>query len=289
MERCLQAVLDQTRVPDEIIVVDDGATLGARLDPLADRIRAAGIAWQVLSKPEPGLTAARNLTLRHAGGQIVQFFDDDAEPERDYLAEVLDLLEDDHDRAIAVLGGHVIEPRLETRGGLAWRIVQALAGWWGIGRRAAKRPRPSQSARWAGRFRPTTSVVGAGLAVRRDLVHPPGFEEALTGYALGEDREIALRMASTHLVGLAPRARTLHRTDTAGRPDPERFGFATAYNYCYIASKNLPMGVGEWVVVGWGLAVLVAARLCRALIGLSRRHLLEAWGTVRGAVAWLLT
>lgn len=284
---CIDAVVAQTHLPDEVIVVDDGERLGDALSPLGEIVRDRGVPWRVMSKRDPGLTSARNLALRHARSEVVQFFDDDAEPEPDYLAKVLDLLADDADGAIAVLGGHVIEPRLMTRGGKLWEVASRLAGWWRIGRRSLRRPSPDERVWLAGRFEPTTNLIGAAMAVRRDAVYPPGFDEALTGYALGEDREVALRMARTHLVGIVQSARAVHRTASGGRPDPVRYGYASAYNYCYIAAKNLPMGVGDWLVVAWGLGVLFALRVAWAVAARSGNHLLEAWGLLRGVVAWL--
>ncbi len=65
--------------PDyEVIVIDDGST-----DATAAIARSYGA--RVVSTPNQGLSAARNLGLEEATGKIVAYIDDDAYPEPDWL------------------------------------------------------------------------------------------------------------------------------------------------------------------------------------------------------------
>ncbi len=281
----MAAVCAQTRRPVELLVIDDGQLPDERLRRLADRAGAAGIAWQYWRKDEPGLTRSRNLALARATGDVVQFFDDDAEPAPDYLQETAEVFAADVCEDLAVLGGTVAEPTLAGWGGRFWRTGARLSGWWRIGRRRMRRgPWPKQLHR---RVAADPNLIGAALAVRKAAVWPPGFDESLRGYALGEDREIAYRMARTHLVGRAMRAHAVHHQSPSARPDPAAFGHAVAYNYAYILCKNVPMGLGEWVVVGWGLFVLGLVRMGFAVSGEPGHHLRELLGMVRGSASWI--
>ncbi|MBM3130257.1 MAG: glycosyltransferase [Chloroflexi bacterium] len=79
---CLNSLQRQTRVPDEIIVVDDDS-----LDQTAQVAERLGV--RVLRQSHAGPAAARNLGARVARGDIVMFTDSDCEPRADWVEQML--------------------------------------------------------------------------------------------------------------------------------------------------------------------------------------------------------
>jgi cellulose synthase/poly-beta-1,6-N-acetylglucosamine synthase-like glycosyltransferase len=80
---CLDGVARQDVKPLEVLVVDN--TQG---EEATRQIALAGGARYVV-EPTPGLSCARNRGARESAGEIVAFLDDDAVPERNWLAALL--------------------------------------------------------------------------------------------------------------------------------------------------------------------------------------------------------
>lgn len=94
LEACLSALAEQRYPRFDILVVNNGTTEAA-----ADICRQRGVAC--IREPVPGLTRARNLGARAAGGAIVAYIDDDARAEPEWLSALAREFEDPRVAAVA--------------------------------------------------------------------------------------------------------------------------------------------------------------------------------------------
>ena len=74
LPRAIRSVRDQTRAPDEVVVVDDGST-----DSTCGIIEEEFPGVRLLSQEHRGVSAARNLGIMTTSGAWVAFLDSDDE------------------------------------------------------------------------------------------------------------------------------------------------------------------------------------------------------------------
>ncbi|MCK2216973.1 glycosyltransferase [Actinomadura sp. ATCC 31491] len=86
---CLESVLAQTRLPDEIVVVDDASSDGSAA--LAEELGC-----RVVRLPDNrGVSAARNAGVASTSGEVIFFLDSDVALRPDAVANALAILEED--------------------------------------------------------------------------------------------------------------------------------------------------------------------------------------------------
>jgi glycosyltransferase involved in cell wall biosynthesis len=125
------------------------------------------------------------------------------------------------------------------------------------------------------------------MALRREVVLRERFDEELTAHALGEDREMGYRLAPRYWLLEARQARVIHRREGTSRADSRALGFMTGFNTLRILERTCRLGAGDWLIIGWGFAVLGMMHLIWSLGPSRRAHLAELRGMIGGAVAAL--
>lgn len=188
--RCLQALNQQDRLPDEVLIVvrdSDHATHTA-LAPLLlgehDAATATTYPLQVVSVTLPGQVAALNAGITAATGDIISITDDDAVPHPHWLAKI-----EQHFLADAGVGGV---------GGRDWL-------YFGEALQAGERDRVGRL-RWfgarvgnhhlgVGAARAVEVLKGANMSYRRTAIAPLKFDERLRGQGAQVHNDLAFSLA----------------------------------------------------------------------------------------------
>src|SRR5690606_7408477 len=103
--KTLLSIVAQTRLPDELIVVDSSDE--QRLERYLTSVK---LPFPVrYFHTQPGLTLQRNHGIRECENDLVFFFDDDMDLNTNYLAEVEKVFINDTDHKIGAVGGKIIE------------------------------------------------------------------------------------------------------------------------------------------------------------------------------------
>lgn len=287
LARCLASVCRQIVRPLEIIVVDDGDLGESQVRMLNQIVTARGIAFRCVRSEYAGLTASRNLGVRMAVGDIVQFLDDDVELDSAFLSEVLRVYAGDPHGALAGVDGQLRDSPPQGRKAKLFRMGYTLAGWWALPPRPRRLPPCPPCLRDPNRAVAELQIAGATMSFRRRLLLKNPFDESLREYALGEDRDMALRMGRMHWIARAVRAHAIHYHDPSGRTDRYVLGRMVILNYWSIVSRHCGRDIGTRVVVLWSYLVLILVRLAFAFGPSRRDHLRETAGMLRGIFDWI--
>lgn len=248
----LAALRAQTRVPDEVVIVDAGDRSLLESDRAAD-IRGCGLNVTHMHVA-PALARQRNLGARASTGDLLVYLDDDVVPDPDFLATMEETFER-HPEYEAGMGTLKTPLPRWTRGGIVGRLF-LLQREHGDGRFSA-----SGMARHpygTTEFR-DVEVFGTGLmAVRRRVFVDEGieFDERLTGYSSQEDADFSRRLSRRHRLFFNPRAVVDHRPSPHGRASVFEQSRAYMQNFRYLYGKNFrpaapwTLPLHWWAVVG---------------------------------------
>lgn len=279
----LATLFAQTRRPDELIIVDDGALGQGALDAeaLIALGAAQGVPTRYLRKETPGLAASRNIGVQHAQGDVILFLDDDVTLEPEYLARLLALFEADKAGAVGgATGALIVEYAPGVRAFLRFFLLDGrrpgavLPSGYGVLVRAGE-IEAAQPVEW---------LSGCNMAYRRAVFDEFRFDQRLGAYGWSEDRDFSYRVGRRRQLMATPHARLVHRKEPAGRIGAERMGFMET-NYLYrFFRKNMPKRPHTWLALGWAMLGIMLRNL---LLSAPRGKRESALARLRGNLAGL--
>jgi glycosyltransferase involved in cell wall biosynthesis len=223
-----ERLLEQDFLPERVIIVDASVPGLVVPEALEARYRAAGVALEVVHAL-PSTSAQRNRGADRVETPLVLFTDDDVVLPGDYASSLIgrwSTLGLDHIGAVSgepedlpIVGSAAgrLAGRLYRR---AFMLHDARDGFPGIGLRK------SQKLRYGTRPMGDTYVpVVSSQAViyRTDLARKHRFDEKFTGYVLGEDHDLAARVARERPILLATDVKFVHTRQPGARGSSDRW------------------------------------------------------------------
>ena len=175
IERCVRSLLEQSRLPDEIIVVSDGST-----DQMPEKLRQLQVRGLIkeghCTQVRSGKSAAVNLALRRATGDVVTNVDCDCTFDRHALKKIIEPFADPRVGAVA---GNIIVGNADRSLVTRFQAIEYLISI-------------SQGKQAADLTDQMTCVSGAFGAFRRAALDRVGGLDA----GGGEDLDVTLRLRS---------------------------------------------------------------------------------------------
>ncbi|WP_067052371.1 glycosyltransferase [Methanofollis ethanolicus] len=261
IERCLQALLNQTLQPYEIIVVDGHST-----DATVEIARK--FQTRVVFEDYGTVGGARQVGVEEAGGDYVAFTDADCIPQKDWLENLVREFED----GIAGVGGGI-----KNIGTGLWEesIALALDTFLGSANSVQDRVLPGK--------RVVRSISGCSSMYRKkDLVTVGGFDVKLS---INEDTELNTRMQRLGTLVYTPDALVHHNQERTIVEFVRRmhfFGYGRGINRLWDLQVVPPLAAIGILLLAF-IAPLASAALVVIYAGIVGAYTIAIFGKVRKA------
>jgi GT2 family glycosyltransferase len=272
----VRALLAQTTVPDELIIVDQSATEdGRRL--VRDLVAATPVSQRpvLMYLRDPainGAAAARNAGLNLASGDIVVFIDDDVVPATDVIARLLEhYVRSPELGAIAPVITNYPPPPLPSR--LATAVFcrgpfqderQPVYWYW---------------RQYQGALVPVRMFTGAMMSFRRAALADLRFDSRYRAASVGEDIDLCWSLgARGERLAIATDAQIVH--NKAPRP-AVRTEAAQITSWAFLYDKHVRKTAGARLAFAW-----YVTGIALAAVGLAVRE--RTWAPVGSAITGIL-
>jgi GT2 family glycosyltransferase len=272
LRACIESLLKQSTLPQELIIVDDGALASV---PLEAECTAAGIHCVYRRKDgNPGLTRSRNIGIDLAKGDIFLFLDDDAILSEDFIRHLVALYESDPEHKIGGVGGVITNHKPVTLGRRLryWMDIPLLNSGLveghvlpsGFFTSYGTTGKPETT------LRDVDFLSGSAMSYRREVCRELRFdEEHFSQYSYGEDKDYSYRVSLKWRLLLHPEMRYLHMEAKSMRPNVERMGYMYVVSRYLLFSRYLKQSIGNRLAFAYALAGYI---LVRSLITVLSPH-----------------
>ncbi len=263
----LASVLRQTRLPEQLVIIDDG-----QLDavPLQEALESAGVEVLYRRKSAPDLPTSRNIGIRISSGDVVLFLDDDVQLEPDYIAQMLAPLEADPDGRIAGVGGRILNFRKLRP---THRLRRLFDRFFLVSGGIEGRVLPSGfTTNYGSTFNPPdrpyrVDVISGGVAAwRRRVFEEFRFTENYRVHCAGEDQDFSYQVSRRYPLLLNPHAGLRHFEAPSMRHDR----YQSARRFLFDRYRFFRKHVQRWplqaVLFWWAVTGYTLSRLLVALL-----------------------
>jgi GT2 family glycosyltransferase len=205
--KAMRSIKDQTRLPEEVIIVDNGCQ-----DDIKALVESVMPSARYVAESFPGLDFARNRAICETNSEILAFLDDDAIADPDWVFSIRNAFSNNN---VSALTGLILPLELKTN---AQQLFEKNGGF---GRGFKKRIVPKTSGNGAFHVFPAlvnTFNIGSGcnMAFKTSVLKKlNGFDVALDAGAFlpgGGDLDMFYRtMRNGYRIIYEPKAMVLHR------------------------------------------------------------------------------
>lgn len=216
--KCVRTLVWQTRLPDELVIVDSSDALGLEAQ-LRDVVAGVNLPLRY-ERSAPGLALQRNVGVSLVRGPVVIFLDDDTVLEKEYIEKIVDVYATDKEGTVAGVQGAFILEKQMGRLGRCFRRFFMLPGFTGLGRMQAS-GFPSYID-IPNNITDVDMICGGNTAYRREVLNKFKWNEAFRGYSYMEDDDYSYRVSREFRLVQTPNAKMVHEHVPNARDNIEK-------------------------------------------------------------------
>lgn len=265
--RCIESILTQTLLPEEILVVDGSHTTGLESELKRHFNKKAKVTY---IHTRPGLTYQRNVGIEASHQDIIVFLDDDVILTKDYLKEIMTVFQSDIQREVGGVTGEIIGRqddyfvrRILSFGYQIFATVFLLLRY-GDGKfQASGFPTVIRSGT-VDKITKIEYLVGANMSFRRKTFDEFRFDEKSPYW---DDDDIAYRVSRKYQNIYTPFAKLVHTVSPLGGQERGNLRLRRdVEGHYHHFKKNLPQSFKHRFAFHWSLIGLFVTELIRAML-----------------------
>lgn len=247
LEATIESLLAQTRLPDELIIVDQS--------PEKSFTKSIPIPIRYIHHTDlSGASTARNAGMAVATGDVWLFLDDDVIPEPTFIERLTAA----YAPGVTGVSGIVTNYKRPALGRLLWEFIFVRGPFLDDRQRVywnANRMKDGVPLR--------VKQFGAGLmSFRASAIKNLRFDPSLTGTSPGEDIDFCASLPKGSVLLIAPRARLFHKRSPEGRAATHWLSLHAQVN-SYMRERHWRSGLWNnicfaWLKVGYALVALLS-------------------------------
>lgn len=273
LKRCIEALLKQTVLPAEIVVIDDGNLPVETYRKLVEPVTQ----FKYYKKDFPSSAASKNMAKKLAAHELILILDDDTVAEKDYLQKILEVFEKDTEHRIGLVGGLTVNRKRSSLGEKLYKRFFLLDNG-----------KPGRIQPWAfqtgfdevEREEEVQWLSTAVSCFRREVLEEFSFYVHHQGRVALEDVDFGWKVSRKYKIVLTPAARIYHFHSPGGRESQFETGFKQGYNRCLIFKKMGTAGLKNTLCFVWAMTGFVLG-----MMGSERIY--QAFGNLTGVWAFL--
>ena len=253
LKAVLDSILEQTKLPKEVIIVDDGDDFKARdlTKKLHKYLLDKGIMIEYLRNSGPKSTAiCRNIGAMHANGEIILFLDDDIILDKEYIEKILEIYKT-YPKAVGVQGLVMNVPMSSKLLNILGKIF-----FGNHLERSQCRILPSGCTTYP--YPELSKVIncqwfsGCNQSYRREIFKIQRFDENLKRLSSGEDMDFSYNIFKKYpnSLYLTPNAKLLHNYSLTSLPE-HLLIYNRTINGFYFFYKNIEQTLLNKLIFIW--------------------------------------